>query len=123
MRKQKSDALSAPVLPRLRVTCSRSTTLGPGRVELMERVGESGSLRAAAAEMGMAYMTAWKHVKVLNRTFRAPVIVSKRGGKEGGGAALTDVGRQVVALYHRMEEQSNAAIQKGYRQFQTLLKR
>jgi molybdate transport system regulatory protein len=89
----------------------------------MELVRETGSLRAAAAHMGMAYMTAWKHMKTLNRTFRAPVIVSKRGGKEGGGAVLTDVGRKVVALYHLMEKEGQAAIQKELREFQTLVKR
>jgi molybdate transport system regulatory protein len=62
-------------------------------------------------------------VKTLNRRFRSPLVVSKRGGKAGGGAVLTATGQRVVALYHSMEEQSHAAIQKGFRVFQTLLKR
>ncbi len=120
---RKNKSAIVPVLPRLRVKCSASTTLGPGRVELLELVEKTGSLRAAASEMGMAYMTAWKHMKTLNRAFRGPVIVSKRGGRAGGGAELTNVGRQVVTLYHRMEKDSHAAIQKGFQQFQTLVKR
>lgn len=115
--------MPALVLPRLRVMCGRDAALGPGRVQLLELVGETGSLRAAAARMGMAYMTAWKHVKTLNRRFRSPLVVSKRGGKAGGGAMLTRMGHRVVALYHHMEEQSHAAIQEGFREFQTLLKR
>jgi len=78
---------------------------------------------AAAGRMGMAYMTAWTHVQTLNRRFRSPVVAAQRGGKTGGGAVLTEMGRQVIALYHRMEEQSHAAIQGGFREFQTLLKR
>jgi len=123
MRKKKRETPSALVLPRLRVLCGRDVALGPGRVQLLELVGETGSLRSAAARMGMAYMTAWKHVKTLNERFRSPVVVSQRGGRTGGGAALTQMGRRVVALYHRMEEQSHAAIQSGFREFQTLLKR
>jgi molybdate transport system regulatory protein len=51
------------------------------------------------------------------------LVASKRGGKTGGGAVLTPMGQRVVALYHRMEAQSHAAIQKGLREFQTFLKR
>ena len=123
MRKKKRVVLPVQVLPRLRVMCGRNATLGPGRVQLLELVGEMGSLRAAAARMGMAYMTAWTHVKTLNRRFRSPLVVSKRGGKTGGGAVLTTIGRRVVALYHQMEAQSHAAIQEGFREFQTLLRR
>ena len=123
MHKKKHEVLPTTVLPRLRVMCGRDAALGPGRVELLELVGETGSLRAAAARMGMAYMTAWMHVKTLNRRFRSPLVASKRGGKTGGGAVLTPMGQRVVALYHRMEAQSHAAIQKGLREFQTFLKR
>jgi molybdate transport system regulatory protein len=123
MRKKKRVVPPSLVLPRLRVMCGRDAVLGPGRAQLLALVGETGSLRAAAARMGMAYMTAWKHVKTLNRCFRSPLVASKRGGKAGGGAVLTRMGHRVVGLYHRMEEQSHAAIQKGYREFQSLLRR
>ncbi len=123
MRKKKCIPVAASVLPRLRVMCGRDAALGPGRVQLLELIGETGSLRAAAERMGMAYMTAWMHVKTLNRRFRSPVVAATRGGKAGGGAVLTELGQKVVALYHRMEEQSHAAIQEGFHEFQTLLKR
>jgi molybdate transport system regulatory protein len=122
MRKKKCVALPASVFPRLRVMCGRDAALGPGRVQLLELIGETGSLRSAAAQMGMAYMTAWTHVKTLNNRFRSPLVVSTRGGKTGGGAVLTKMGQRVVALYHRMEAQSHAAIQEGFREFQSLLK-
>jgi molybdate transport system regulatory protein len=123
MRKKKCGALPASVLPRLRVMCGQDAALGPGRVQLLELIGETGSLRSAAARMGMAYMTAWMHVKALNRRFRSPLVVSKRGGKVGGGAVLTGMGQQVVAVYRRMEQASHTAIQEGFREFRTLLKR
>jgi molybdate transport system regulatory protein len=120
---KKRVALPTSVFPRLRVMCGRDAVLGPGRVQLLELVGETGSLRSAAARMGMSYMTAWKHVQVLNRRFRSAVVTSQRGGKTGGGAELTEMGRRVVQLYHDMEARSHAAIQGGFREFQTLLKR
>jgi molybdate transport system regulatory protein len=123
MREKKRVGFSRSVFPRLRVGCGGDTVLGPGRVDLLELIGDTGSLRSAAERMGMAYMTAWNHVRILNRRFRTPLVVSTRGGKAGGGAALTPMGRQVVKLYHRMEARSHAAIQAGFREFQTLLKR
>jgi molybdate transport system regulatory protein len=122
MQKNKRPVPPTPTLPRLRVMCSRDVALGPGRVQLLELVGETGSLRAAATRMGMAYMTAWKHVRVLNAQFRTPVVLSTRGGKTGGGAMLTKTGWRAVELYHRMEEKSHAAIQAGLRDFRALLK-
>lgn len=123
MSKRKRAVPPSLALPRLRVMCGRDAALGPGRVQLLELVGETGSLRAAAKCMGMAYMTAWKHVKLLNRRFRSPLVASKRGGQTGGGAVLTPMGQRVVELYHQMEEQSHRAIQPGLREFQTLLRR
>ena len=123
MRKKKRVLPPTMVLPRLRVMCGRDAALGPGRVQLLELIGETGSLRAAASRMRMAYMTAWKHVKLLNRRFRRPLVQSKRGGEAGGGALLTPMGQRVVSLYHAMEEQSHRAIEAGFREFQTLLKR
>jgi molybdate transport system regulatory protein len=120
---KKSVALPVSVFPRLRVMCGRDAALGPGRIQLLELVGRTGSLRSAAAQMGMAYMTAWKHVRVLNGRFRSPLVVSQRGGKAGGGAVLTKMGRRVIELYHFMEAQSHAAIQEGFGQFQQLLKK
>jgi molybdate transport system regulatory protein len=124
MRKKTKNSVSgASALPRLRVACGRDAVLGPGRVQLLELVGETGSLRSAAERMGMAYMTAWMHVRTLNRRFRSPLVASTRGGKTGGGAVLTKTGLNVVALYHQMEQRSQAAIQKDFRKFQALLKR
>lgn len=103
--------------------CRKGVVLGPGRIQLMEFIGQTGSLRSAAARMGMAYMTAWNHVKILNRQFRSPVVLSQRGGKAGGGAILTQTGRHVVELYHHMEKQSHSAIQEEFQKFQSLLSR
>lgn len=123
MRKRKQVALPVSVLPRLRVMRGRDAALGPGRVQLLELIGETGSLRSAAGRMGMAYMTAWKHVQSLNERFRSPVVVCQRGGKTGGGAILTQTGQRVVALYRRMEERSRAAVQEGFRELRGLLRR
>src|SRR6266851_9205788 len=115
MGKTKFERGTVVLRPRLRVMCGREIALGPGRVDLLEFIGETGSLRAAAARMGMSYMRAWTLVKYTNRCFSKPVVEVVRGGKTGGGAKLTEAGREVVGLYRRMEKQSQRAVKAAWK--------
>jgi len=94
------------ILPRIRIVRGRDVALGPGKVELLEHIAHTGSLRKAAAAMDMSYMRAWTLVQTMNRCFKKPVVVTKRGGAEGGRATVTDTGKAVVALYRRIEAES-----------------
>lgn len=85
----------------IRLLLSGDLSFGPGKAELLEKIDARGSLQAAAAEMGMSYMKAWKLVKDLNARFRDPLVTLHRGGKEQGGAMITEAGRAVLALYHQ----------------------
>ena len=80
--------------------------LGPGKVELLYQIGRTGSLRKAAEAMEMSYMRAWMLMQTMNRCFKKPVVVTKRGGAEGGSASVTETGKTVLALYRRIEAQS-----------------
>ena len=91
------------VVPRIRVVSGREVSLGPGKVELLEHIARTGSLRKAADAMEMSYMRAWTLVQTMNRCFRKPLVVTKRGGAEGGAALVTEDGKAAVALYRRME--------------------
>jgi len=122
MRKKMAARRSVVLLPRLRVLCDGETALGPGRVDLLELITETGSLRAAAQEMEMSYMRAWTLVKSLNSWFRAPVVEVARGGSSGGGAKLTAVGREVVALYRRIERESQRVAIRPWKDLRKLLR-
>jgi molybdate transport system regulatory protein len=95
----------ASLRPRLRVMLGSEIALGPGRIDLLELIETTGSLRAAAERMGLSYMRAWQLIKYTNRCFRAPVVEVVRGGQHGGGAKLTETGRRTLAAYRRMEKQ------------------
>jgi molybdate transport system regulatory protein len=100
----------------------KEVALGPGRVELLELIGETGSLRAAAIRMGVSYMRAWNLVKYSNKCFARPLVEASRGGKTGGGATLTEVGRQVVELYREMEHESQESISPTWKKLRKFLK-
>ena len=84
--------------------------LGPGKVRLLEAIGDCGSISAAARSMGMAYRHAWELVDELNRCFATPVVTMSVGGRDGGGAKLTPWGQELIDRFHRMEEATRRAI-------------
>jgi len=96
------------VLPRLRVMRGDVILLGPGKADLLEAIGSSGSIRGAAKELDMSYMRAWSLVRTMNEAFREPLVESTRGG--AGGAKLTSEGRKILALYRRMQERALRAV-------------
>ncbi len=74
---------------------------GPGPVELLERIAETGSIRMAAAAMNMSYKKAWALVNALNAHTAKPVVIPQIGGAKGGGSTITDEARELIA-YHRL---------------------
>ena len=101
----------------LRVLGRSAAAMGPGKAELIDRIGRSGSISAAAREMKMSYRRAWQLVESLNRTFREPVITTAVGGTRGGGARVTPYGKVLVARFRAMERKASAAIAADLRRF------
>jgi molybdate transport system regulatory protein len=96
--------------------------MGPGKAELVERIGQTGSISAAARAMGMSYRRAWQLVEALNRDFRQPLVATAIGGVRGGGARVTPFGRRIVALYRAMESKASAAIARDVQQLRRELR-
>lgn len=91
---------------RLRVVLERDIALGPGKADLLETIGATGSISAAARGMGMSYKRAWLLVDTMNHCFRAPLVESAKGGSAGGGAQLTPLGAEVLRRYRAMERRA-----------------
>ena len=91
-----------PVTLRLRLLFGDRLVFGPGKGELLAQIGATGSIAAAGRAMGMSYKRAWALVEEMNAAFRAPLVLSVRGGAGGGGAALSEAGREVLAAYRDM---------------------
>lgn len=94
----------------LRVDFGPIGRLGPGKVQLLEKIDETGSISAAGRALSMSYRRAWQLVDNLNHVFRHPVIETQPGGANGGGAKLTQTGRDVVAHYRAIESKALKAV-------------
>lgn len=97
--------------------------IGPGKADLLERIGRTGSIAAAGREMAMSYKRAWSLVEEMNAAFAAPLVVSARGGAGGGGAQLTETGAAVLTLYRAIVEKAGAAAEEEITALEGLLRR
>ena len=107
--------------PRIRILLGSATAMGPGKADLLMAIERTGSISAAAREMGMSYRRAWLLVDALNRCYREPLIATATGGQGGGGAQITDFGRMVLQRYQEMEAKAAACVVKEMRAFSKLL--
>lgn len=78
--------------------------LGPARFELLRHIDAQGSITAAAQAAGISYRSAWSAVDALNNLAGVPLVERAKGGAGGGGACLTEAGRQLVGTYSRLQE-------------------
>ena len=98
------------VLLRLYLTPDRP--LGPGKIQILESIRDSGSISEAARGMKMSYRSAWLLVDSMNSLFRKPVVNTTLGGRGGGSATLTEFGAEVIHHYRAMERATRRAIAK-----------
>lgn len=98
-------------MSRLRIRCylDDGSWIGPGKVDLLEAIAEHGSISAAGRAMGMSYKRAWDLTAEMNRMFGGPVAQTHPGGRHGGGAELTALGRDIIAHYRAIETKAAKA--------------
>jgi molybdate transport system regulatory protein len=108
---------------RIRVTRGEDIALGPGKIALLEAIARTGSITAAAKALGMSYRRAWLLVDTMNRSFRTALVEAGAGGTHGGGASLSELGREVVERYRRIEATAAVAAADDIRAIAALLRK
>lgn len=97
---------------RFRIDFGDACSIGPGKIDLLQAIGATGSLSQAARKLGMSYRRAWLLLDSLNVSFSNPVVATTTGGKAGGGAALTAFGEALVSAYRELEKSFDAQAAK-----------
>src|SRR5437879_10061068 len=98
-------------MARIKVTIvfESGARIGPGKAALLESIRDTGSISAAARDMGMPYKRAWMLLDSMNRAFKDPVVEAATGGAHGGGAMLTPFGADGLNRYRCMLAAAEAA--------------
>jgi molybdate transport system regulatory protein len=94
--------MAAPVV-RFRIDFAEHSSVGPGKICLLEAIREAGSLSQGARNIGMSYRRAWLLVESLKQSFREPVTAASAGGKDGGGMLVTEFGDALIKNYRQLE--------------------
>ncbi len=102
--------MHSAVMARLKLTIilDSGARIGPGKATLLESIRDTGSISAAARDMGMSYKRAWLLLDSINQAFEVPAVTAAPGGHGGGGAQLTAFGRELLERYRRMEAKARA---------------
>lgn len=83
---------------------TEGTFLGYGRIELLERIREFGSITKAAKALEMSYRRAWVLIDSMNRQVPKPYVVTSAGGKGGGGTLVTEEGERAIAVFWKIHD-------------------
>ena len=100
---------------RVRIDFDSGSSLGPGKIALLERIAVCGSLSQAARDLGLSYRRAWNLLDDLNHAFAEPVVATATGGAHGGGAQVTDFGTALIGRYRKVEAAAEVAAKRQFR--------
>lgn len=112
---------------KLQLELSQNRFAGHGRIDLLRRIAETGSISQAAKSIGMSYKQAWDSVDAMNNLSAQPLVRRRTGGRHGGGTELTDEGRRLIAVYEAAEQEHRRFLErlsrsiKDFDQFHSLL--
>ena len=96
--------MAAPIV-RFRIDFTEHSSIGPGKILLLEAIRDAGSLSQGARDIGMSYRRAWLLLDSLKQSFREPVTVASTGGKDGGGMLVTEFGEALIRTYRELERE------------------
>lgn len=121
--KSRKNAAKGTLRPQIRIMFRKAIAMGPGKADLLQAIGETGSISAAARRMKMSYRRAWLLVDTMNQCFNGPLVETATGGNHGGGARITELGKEVLRRYHEMDAKASAAVSKEIIAFTRLMTR
>ena len=88
---------------------------GRGRRFLLEAIDKYGSINQAAQEISISYRKAWSHINAMENRLGIKLVVRRAGGKNGGGAILTNEAREFVKNYEELERGIKEIVDERFR--------
>jgi molybdate transport system regulatory protein len=86
----------------LSIENTKGHLMGMGKKELLEKIKQTGSIKAAAIEMQISYRHAWEMIKKMNTISEFPLVIKNTGGSSGGGSVVTKEGEELIACYNKL---------------------
>jgi molybdate transport system regulatory protein len=77
---------------------------GQGREELLRRIRKTGSINAAAKEMGIPYRKAWTYIDAMEKRMGFPLVARQKGGAGGGESTLSPRAVALLEKFHALKK-------------------
>ncbi|WP_035220190.1 LysR family transcriptional regulator [Desulfatibacillum aliphaticivorans] len=95
-----------------------NVVFGLGRLRILEAIQKTGSLRAAAQELGMGYRAIWARIRATEERLGVPVLEKKQGGRSGGGSFLTPFAEKLLedfkSMQRKVEKETDKTFAKSF---------
>ena len=114
---RKADRKGYSLHGRLWIEGKNGAFLGYGKILLLERIRQYGSISQAAKSMKMSYHHAWNLVDSMNKQAAKPLVEKVTGGKGGGGARLTEAGERAVKIFRDLDDRFNKFLAQEIKSF------
>lgn len=88
--------------------------LGDGRYRLLLAVDHSGSINAAAKQLGLSYRKAWSQLQAMEHHAPFPLLHKRSGGKGGGETVLTPQAKQLLNAFSQLLNEVNTAADHSF---------
>lgn len=107
----------------IRLDLTDDDRIGPGKIALLEAIRDTGSISAGARKIGMSYRRAWLLVEQINAALAHPAVEAAPGGRQGGGATVTDIGEQLIGIYRAIEDLAYASARDQFKAIEQLARK
>lgn len=86
------------------VECEGEPLIGKGGAQILEQIEKEKSISKTAENLGVSYRYVWNYLQKIKKALGEPVVETYRGGKSGGGAKLTKLGKNLLEEYKQLEK-------------------
>jgi molybdate transport system regulatory protein len=107
----------------IRLDLTSGDRIGPGKIALLEAIRTSGSISAAARDIGMSYRRAWLLVEQINDSLKEPAVAATSGGRHGGGAQITPVGEKIIEIYRSIQSIAASSVRDEFKAIERLARK
>lgn len=88
--------------------------LGDGRFQLLEAVNRTGSINAAAKDLGISYRKAWSRLDAMDRNAPFALLDRQTGGKGGGATHLTPAAEILLSRFETLRDEVNHMVNERF---------
>jgi molybdate transport system regulatory protein len=89
---------------------------GRGRRFLLQAIDRYGSIDEAAKRINISSSKAWSYITVMEERLGIRLVERHAGGKDGGGATLTEDAKEFLRKYEALEESIREMVDEKFRE-------